>query len=243
MSETLALVPVGNEILSGKTLDTNSNWIAAKLGAHGVVLKEIRVVPDQKDRIIEALNDLKKRYDYIITTGGIGPTHDDITAESVAQALDRKFIWHPEAYDSLLKYYGEDNLNEGRLKMAMMPEGARLIPNAVSGAPGFSVDNIFVLAGIPEVMKSMMGHVLTYITPGRPFVSKVIKCPFPESRIAGKLGEIQQRFQNIDIGSYPGHTNGGYPENNGYLVNVIIRGTDEASIEEAAKAIEQMFEI
>ena len=234
--KTAAIIPIGNEILSGKTLDKNSNWIAGKLSEHGVRLREIRVIPDDKNRIVATVNELRARHNIVITTGGIGPTHDDITAGSIADAFGRNLVRHPQAYETLKSFYGEENLNSGRLKMAMTPEGASLIDNPVSGAPGFRVDNVYVLAGVPDIMKAMMTQVLNDIVPGQPFLSKIIACPFPESRISKALEDIQNTFPDIDIGSYPSYRDGAYS------VNIIARGQIEQDLMDVEVAVKNMLE-
>lgn len=234
--KTASIIPIGNEILSGKTLDKNSNWIAAKLSEHGIRLQQIRVIPDDKNRIVATVNELRARYNIVITTGGIGPTHDDITAESIADAFGRNLVRHPQAYETLKSFYGEENLNSGRLKMAMIPEGASLIDNPVSGAPGFRVDNVYVLAGVPDIMKAMMTQVLNDIVPGQPFLSKIIACPLPESRISEALEDIQNTFPDIDIGSYPSYRDGTY------RVNIIARGQIEQDLMDVEAAVKKMLE-
>lgn len=230
--KTAAILPIGNEILSGKTLDTNSNWIAQKLGHHGIRLREIRVVPDDKNAIIDALNTLSQKVDYVFTTGGIGPTHDDITADAVADAFGLKLVRDPKAYQILKEYYGKEELNPGREKMALVPEGAQLIHNPVTAAPGFRVKNVFVMAGIPKIMKAMVEDILDSFEPGIPFLARNIPCAYPESVVAQVLADVQTKHMDVDIGSYPK-----IDEEGGFMVNIVVRGQEEKAIEIAEQAI------
>lgn len=203
-NHTAALLVIGNEILSGRTQDTNTPWIAKKLAERGIKLVEVRVVPDLEDKISEGLNELKVKADYLFTTGGIGPTHDDITTESVAKALGLEVVLSPEARAMLAAYYkSEEELTPARLKMAQVPDGAKLIPNPVSGAPGYRIANIFVMAGVPRIMQAMLDHILPELEAGVPILSNTVTCNLPESRIAEGLGEIQKCYEAIEIGSYP----------------------------------------
>ena len=235
--KTAGVLPIGNEILSGRTQDTNSSWIAKRLGERGIRLSEIRVIPDDEDRIISSLNEFRGRYDYVITTGGIGPTHDDITAACIAKALGRALLPNAQARQILLDYYGgnDEELTPPRLKMTMIPDGARLIHNPVSGAPGFHIDNIFTLAGIPQIMKAMMEYVLEEMAPGQPFLSKIIESPRSEGQIAEQLTKIQEQFPDVDIGSYPAAKDGKFS------VNLIVRGQDEDRLNDAETAIRMML--
>lgn len=231
MATRSALVIIGNEILSGRTIDKNANYIAEQMTRHGVPLSEVRVVADIEEKIIEAVNALRAEYDYVFTTGGIGPTHDDITASSVAKAVGKSFGRHEEAYQALLDYYGPDELTEARATMADMPEGAALIPNPVSGAPGFQTENVFVMAGVPRIMQAMLSHVVTQIAPGDPILSNTVSCNLQESIVAQGLGEIQEQFESVDIGSYPSFRGGVLS------VSVVIKGTDEGGVKAATKAV------
>lgn len=226
-----ALLIIGNEILSGRTMDKNGGYIAEQMTRHGVPLSEIRVVPDIEDEIVDALNTLRSKYDFVFTTGGIGPTHDDITSASVAKALGLVFGRHEEAYQVLLDYYGPEELTDARATMADMPEGAALIPNPVSGAPGFQVENVFVMAGVPRIMQAMLNHVITKIAPGEPILSNTVGCDLVESVVAQGLGEIQEEYPDVDIGSYPNFRAGKL------TVSVVIKGTDEQDIRNATKAV------
>lgn len=206
---TVALIIIGNEILSGRTQDTNSSWIAQSLLSQGVVLHQVRVVPDLESEIAAAINELKGKVDYIITTGGIGPTHDDITAESVAKAFGVELELNKEAYDILVKHYGsEAEVTPPRKKMAMIPKGAALIINPVSGAPGFQIGNVFVLAGVPRIMQAMFDDVKAKMGQGKPVLSNTIACSLVESVIAEGLSVIQDEFPAVAIGSYPSFRGG-----------------------------------
>jgi molybdenum cofactor synthesis domain-containing protein len=220
ISYTAALVIIGNEILSGRTQDANTYYIAQKLNDHGIVLSEVRVVPDVESKVIETVNAVRAEYDYVFTTGGIGPTHDDITAECVAKAFDVELEQNPDARELLLKHYGEADLNEARLRMARIPAGAVLIENPVSAAPGFQMGNVYVMAGVPKIMQAMMEGVLPNLQGGAPVLSNTVTCAIPESQIAPELGELQKECPAIDIGSYPNFRGGVLG------LSVVARGTD-----------------
>jgi len=201
-SPTAALVIIGNEILSGRTQDTNTKFLAERLGGLGLPLREIRVVPDIESAIIEAVNVLRARNTYVFTTGGIGPTHDDITAASIAAAFGVPLGRHPEAVRILEAHYGDD-LTEARLKMAETPEGASLIENPVSAAPGFRIDNVFVLAGVPKIMQAMVESLAPDLVGGPPILARSVSAAAREGEIAEALAAIQNRWPAVDIGSYP----------------------------------------
>lgn len=208
-SYSVALIVVGNEILSGRTQDTNTSWIAGQLNEMGVVLHQVRVVPDIEGEIISAIHDLKGRVDYVFTTGGIGPTHDDITAESVARAFDVSLELNNDAYQMLVRHYGsESEVTPPRKKMAMVPVGASLIQNPVSGAPGFQIQNVFVMAGVPKIMQAMFDDVKTKIKRGKPVMSNTVTCSLGESMIAQDLETIQNKYPNVSVGSYPNYRGG-----------------------------------
>ena len=182
-----AILIIGNEILSGRTQDTNTGTLANWLNSIGVKLVEVRVVPDDEKIIIDSLNLLRKKYDYVFTSGGIGPTHDDITAQSVAKAFDKKYEIHKEAFKILESYYKPGEFNEGRQKMVWMPKDAQLILNPTSGAPGFSIENVFCLPGVPSILKSMLGGLKNRIVGGQPVLSNTISLRTVESEIANSL--------------------------------------------------------
>lgn len=229
--QTAAVLVIGNEILSGRTQDTNIRHIGEKMAQHGIPLAEVRIVPDIEARIVAALNDLRGAHDFVFTTGGIGPTHDDITAECVAKAFGETYGTHAEAYRILEQHYGAENFTPPRQKMAMMPLSATLIPNPVSGAPGFIVENVYVMAGVPRIMQAMFDHVLSLITPGDPILSNTIGTALPESLMAEGLAQVQQRYPSVDIGSYP-HFRDGTP-----ATNFVLRGRDVGSLRSATRDV------
>ena len=198
-----AILIIGNEILSGRTQDTNTSTLATWLNTIGVKVDEVRVVPDQEKIIVDTLNLLRKTYNYVFTTGGIGPTHDDITAASVSKAFNRKYEIHKEAFKILEAYYKPGEFNKGRQKMVWMPEGAELILNPTSGAPGFSIDNVFCLPGVPSILKSMLGGLKNRLVGGEPILSHTISLRTVESEIASSLTKVQEQNKDVEIGSYP----------------------------------------
>ena len=198
-----AILIIGNEILSGRTQDTNTSTLAIWLNSIGVKINEVRVIPDVEKKIIDTLNNLRKTNDYVFTTGGIGPTHDDITAESVSKAFGLKYEIHEEAFKILQEYYKPGEFNEGRQKMVKMPENAKLILNPTSGAPGFSVENVFCLPGVPSILKSMLGSLKNDIVGGEPILSHTISLKTVESEIANSLSKVQNENRDVEIGSYP----------------------------------------
>ena len=226
-----AMIVIGNEILSGRTQDSNINYLANKLVECGVTLSEVRIVPDIEAAIIGAIHDLKGAVDYIFTTGGIGPTHDDITSMSVAKALGVELEIHQDAYDILLSHYGEEGLTPARLKMAKVPAGATLIPNPVSGAPGFRIENIHVMAGIPRIMQAMTDHVCMTLQGGAVVQSRTVTCTLTESVIAERLEDIQEEYPQVDIGSYP------YYKDGAPGVNIVLRSADQDALDAAERRI------
>jgi molybdenum cofactor synthesis domain-containing protein len=237
MSETVTacLIIIGNEILSGRTVDANLPYIAQKLGAIGIRLMEVRVVADDETAIVEAVNACRARYTYVFTTGGIGPTHDDITAAAVAKAFGRRYVRHFEAERRLLAYYPPERVNPARMKMADMPEGAELIDNPVSVAPGFRIENVHVLPGVPKIMQAMFDGLLATLRGGAKLLARAITVLAPEGDVANAgLGEIQARFPMLEIGSYPFWR----PEGPG--TTIVFRGTDPHAIGEAAEALLSM---
>ena len=220
-----AILIIGNEILSGRTKDTNTSTIATWLNSIGVKVEEVRVIPDIEQKIIDTLNFLKKTYDYVFTTGGIGPTHDDITAESVSKTFGLKYEIHKEAYKILEAYYKAGEFNEGRQKMVWMPENANLILNPTSGAPGFNVDNVFCLPGVPSILKSMLGGLTNSIVGGEPILSLTISLRTIESEIANSLKKVQDNNKDVEIGSYPFFQAGKLG------VSIVIRSEDQSKID------------
>ena len=198
-----SIIIIGNEILSGRTQDTNTSTISLWLNSVGVKVSEVRVIPDIEEVIIETINTLRKKYNYVFTTGGIGPTHDDITASSVSKAFQLKYQIHQEAFNILENYYKPGEFTDGRQKMTWMPENSELILNPTSGAPGFSVENVFCLPGVPSILKSMLGGLKNRIVGGEPILSHTISLRTIESEIAKSLTEVQNNNKDIEIGSYP----------------------------------------
>ncbi|MDC0949269.1 competence/damage-inducible protein A [Candidatus Pelagibacter sp.] len=219
-----AILIIGNEILSGRTQDTNTSTLATWLNSIGVKVGEVRVIPDIEKTIIDTLNTLRSTYDYVFTTGGIGPTHDDITAESVSKAFGLKYEIHKEAYKILEAYYKPVEFNEGRQKMVWMPENANLILNPTSGAPGFNVENVFCLPGVPSILKSMLGGLTNRIIGGKPILSLTISLRTVESEIANALTKVQDDNKDVEIGSYPFFQAGKLG------VSIVIRSEDQFKI-------------
>ena len=220
-----AILIIGNEILSGRTQDTNTSTLATWLNSIGVKVGEVRVIPDIEKTIIDTINLLRKNYDYVFTTGGIGPTHDDITAESISKAFGLKYEIHQEAFKILEAYYKKGEFNEGRQKMVWMPQKANLILNPTSGAPGFNVENVFCLPGVPSILKSMLGGLKNRIVGGEPILSKTISLRTVESEIAKSLTEVQENNQDVEIGSYPFFQAGKLG------VSIVIRSEDQSKID------------
>ena len=200
-----AIIIIGNEILSGRTKDQNVSYLASWLNNNlGIKVAEVRIVPDIEKKIIESVLSLSKKYEYVLTTGGIGPTHDDITSKSISKAFKKKYSYHKEAYSILKRYYGENNFNDPRKKMAKMPKGAKLILNPSSAAPGFIIKNVICLPGVPSILKSMVNNLKNYLKPGSKIFSISISVETVESNIASELEKIQKKYKKtIDIGSYP----------------------------------------
>jgi molybdenum cofactor synthesis domain-containing protein len=198
-----AILIIGNEILSGRTQDTNTSTIALWLNSIGVKVEEVRVIPDIEKVIIDTVNELRKVNNYVFTTGGIGPTHDDITAKSISKAFDIDYEIHKEAFKILEAYYKPGEFNEGRQKMVWMPKDAKLILNPTSGAPGFNVKNVFCLPGVPSILKSMLGGLKNEIIGGEPILSHTISLRTVESEIAESLTNVQNKNKDVEIGSYP----------------------------------------
>jgi len=200
---TAGIIIIGNEVLSGRTKDINTSNLAKWLNLLGIEVKESRAIPDDESIIIKTVNNLKKKYNYIFTTGGIGPTHDDITAESISKAFNLEYGFHKEAYSILEKYYKPGEFNEGRQKMAKMPTKAKLILNPTSGAPGFYVENVFCLPGVPSILQSMIGGLNNVLIGGDPILNVTISLRTVESEIAKSITEIQNKNKDVEVGSYP----------------------------------------
>ena len=226
-----AIVIIGNEILSGRTQDVNVVTISKWLNELGVKIEEVRVIPDMEDSIIKTVNEIRKKFDYVFTTGGIGPTHDDITAKSIAKAFNLAYGYHLEAYKILEKYYSKDKFNIGRKKMAMMPTNASLILNPSSGAPGFIVNNVYCLPGVPSILKSMLGGLNNKIKGGKKILSMTISVKTVESEIAKSLEDIQRKFKKVEIGSYPFFRLGKIG------VSIVIRSIDKKKLTTVIKKL------
>lgn len=233
---TAAVLVIGDEILSGRTQDTNTNTIARFLAGLGIDLKEVRVVPDQQGEIVAAVNALRARYTYVFTTGGIGPTHDDITADAMAAAFGVDIDYHPEALALLGARYKPGEFNDMRKRMARVPLGGALIRNSVSVAPGFRLENVFVMAGVPMIMRAMLEEIAPLLTRGRVVHAVTIAADTGEGQIAEGLARIQSENPDVVVGSYPLFTATG-----GFAVQLVVRGRDHARVEAAASAIELLL--
>jgi molybdenum cofactor synthesis domain-containing protein len=233
---TAAVLVIGDEILSGRTQDTNTNYIAKFLGALGIDLKEARVVPDVEDEIVAALNALRVRYTYVFTTGGIGPTHDDITADAVAKAFGVGIDYHPEALAMLAaRYANPADFNDMRKRMARIPLTAELVKNTASTAPGFRIENVFVMAGVPMIMRAMLEDIEPRLQRGALVHSQTVQARIGEGKIAAGLQTIQKNFPDLAIGSYP------YYREDGFGIQLVARGRDAGQVEAAAIAIESLI--
>jgi molybdenum cofactor synthesis domain-containing protein len=229
---TAAVLVIGDEILSGRTQDTNTAYIARFLAALGIDLSEARVVPDIQDEIVAAVNALRTRYDYVFTTGGIGPTHDDITADAIAAAFGVGIDYHPEAMAMLAPRYKPGEFNEARKRMARVPFTATLVKNSVSVAPGFQIGNVFVMAGVPMIMKAMLEDIAPRLKRGVPVSVETVQTRLPEGRLAAGLAQVQKDFPGLAIGSYP------FYREDGNGVQLVVRGRDPDAVDKAAAAIE-----
>ena len=219
-----AILIIGNEILSGRTQDTNTSSIALWLNSIGVTVHEVRVIPDIENTIVDTVNHLRKVNDYVFTTGGIGPTHDDITAESISKAFKLKYEIHKEAFKILEAYYKTGEFKEVRQKMVCMPRDANVILNPTCGAPGFNVENVFCLPGVPSILKSMLGGLKNNIIGGKPILSHTISLKTVESEIAASLTNVQNKNKEVEIGSYPFFHAGKLG------VSIVIRSDDQSKI-------------
>ena len=220
-----AIIIIGNEVLSGRTKDLNTSTLATWLNSLGISVGEVRVIPDFEKTIIDTVHELRVKYNYVFTTGGIGPTHDDITAESISKAFNIEYGFHKEAFAILEKYYEPDNFNEGRQKMAKMPVSANLILNPTSGAPGFYVENVFSLPGVPSILKAMIGGLSNILVGGDPIISNTINLMTYESEIAASLTAVQNDNQDVEIGSYPFFRQGKLG------VSIVLRSKDQSKID------------
>ncbi|MBM3556207.1 MAG: competence/damage-inducible protein A [Alphaproteobacteria bacterium] len=229
---TACVLIIGNEILSGRTQDVNLAYIAQRLNTLGIRLREARVVADIEHAIVKAVNECRAAYDYVFTTGGIGPTHDDITSECVAKAFGQRYVVNERARAILLRRYANPaDLNAARLRMATMAEGAELIENPISGAPGYRVGNVYVLAGIPKVMQAMFESMAHLLTGGAPILSRGVSAELAEGVIAADLTALQGRFSELDIGSYPWYRQGRFG------TAIVMRGTERTRIDACAEEL------
>ncbi|MGB8274071.1 MAG: molybdopterin-binding protein [Alphaproteobacteria bacterium] len=233
--KTAAVVLVGNEILSGRTQDANLNYIARGLTPLGIRVMEARVVGDVEDAIAAAVNACRGAYDYVFVTGGIGPTHDDITGRSIATAFGLKVIRHAGAVERLKRQYKPSDLNAARLSMADLPEGATLIDNPVSQSPGFIIGNVFVLAGVPAIMQAMFDGLKGRLSGGPPIMARAVSCLLPEGMVAAGLRAIQAHNPNTEIGSYP------YFRHGRFGVSLVVRGRDQPALEQAEAEIRRLI--
>jgi molybdenum cofactor synthesis domain-containing protein len=233
---TAAMLVIGDEILSGRTKDKNIGYVAEFLTNIGVDLSEVRVVPDVEAEIVSAINALRHRYTYVFTTGGIGPTHDDITADSVAKAFGVGIDVHPKAVELLQARFGGGYLNEARLRMARIPDGADLILNKVSAAPGFRIGNVHVMAGVPAIMQAMMDEIAPTLKTGKKMLSESIRADAREGDIGTPLAAVAKAHPAVSIGSYPF-----YDEGQGPNTNVVVRSRDPQQLAAAKQAVEAML--
>ena len=233
---TAAIIIIGNEILSGKIQDLNIQFIAQELGNIGIKLKEVRVIPDIENDIINAVNFLRKEYDYVFTTGGIGPTHDDITAKTISKAFNKEYVLNEHALEIMKEHVEsiKQVITDGHIRMAHMPKGAISLLNRETGAPGFKIENVFVMAGVPSIMKFMFEEVKKHLKHGKPIISKSIEVEISENSIALEFSNLQDKYPIIEMGSYPfkGETNWG--------TSLVLRGDDENIID---KAMEELLQI
>jgi molybdenum cofactor synthesis domain-containing protein len=230
-----AILIIGNEILSGRTQDSNTSFIAKWLNERGIQLKEVKIIPDELNTIVSSVNLLRKKYNYLFTTGGIGPTHDDITALAISKAFNKKYEYNKEAYQILKKHYKDSYFNEARKKMAKMPSGAKLIYNPSSSAPGFCVKNVFTLPGVPTILQSMMSFVEQLIVGGEKMYTVTVQAHLPESKIAKDLGKLQKKFKDLSLGSYPFFQSGKIG------TALVIRGCPEKRIQKCKIVLEKIL--
>jgi molybdenum cofactor synthesis domain-containing protein len=225
---TAVVVVIGNEILSGRTQDANLQYLAKKLTEWGVRLREARVIPDIEDTIVRTINEVRAAFDYVFTTGGIGPTHDDITADALAKAFGVKLVCHQETFRKMEAVYKPGEFNAARQKMCYIPEGAIVIENAVSIAPGFQIGNVFVLAGVPAIMRAMTDTLRNRLVGGPPIQSRTVSVYLAEGVIADGFAALQKQYPAIDMGSYPFYRAGRFG------TSLVLRGTEAASLDRAA---------
>ena len=234
---TAAMIVIGDEILSGRTRDANIQYVATAIAKQGIRLKEARVIPDEEDEIINTVNEMRKKHDYVFTSGGIGPTHDDITSDCVAKAFGVENKVHPVAFKILDDYFKEKNIEftAASQRMANIPDGAKLIENRVSLAPGYQIGNVFVMAGVPRIMRDMLDGFLHTLQGGDIIVSDAIHANIAEGRIAKDLGKIQQQYPDVAIGSYPQDMQG----KPGFKLIITARGTNSDDVETVCQLVEK----
>jgi molybdenum cofactor synthesis domain-containing protein len=233
---TAAMLVIGDEILSGRTRDANMHYLAGQLTEKGISLKEVRVVSDDADAIVAAVRALSSTYDHVFTSGGIGPTHDDITADCIARAFDDHIDVRDDARALLAAFYEQTGreLNEARLRMARIPDRASLIENPVSVAPGFTLENVHVMAGVPSVFQAMVASVLPTLTGGAPLISETVRLMRGEGDVAVPLAQIAADFPDLQIGSYP------FQQDGRYGTNIVLRGTDASLLKTAAAIVAEL---
>ena len=234
--KTSGLLIIGNEILSGKTIDTNSNFISKELSNRGVDTKEISIIPDVEDIIVLKLKEFSKQFDYVFTSGGIGPTHDDITAASVAKAFKKKLVLNENAKALLEKHYEYNSLTSARLKMALLPKDSKLINNPVSVAPGFNLENVYVFPGVPDILKVMFLEFVDNLLDERILPQKTISTILAEGIIGTFVGKVQKEHIEVEIGSYP------YFKNNSFGVSLVIKSEDTKKLELVSKKLFRYLE-
>ncbi len=228
---TACVLIIGNEILSGRTQDENLAFLARGLNEVGIQVREARVIPDRPEVIVAAVNEARRAFDYVFTTGGIGPTHDDITAQCIADAFALPLIVDPDARRLLESHYPAGHLNEARLRMAMVPEGATLLPNPISQAPGFQIGNVFVLPGVPSIMQGIFAQLTHRLMGGDKILSRSVSCRLGEGVLAKGLGELQARWPDLEIGSYP------YFRRGDFGVTLVLRGADRERLAAGAAEV------
>jgi molybdenum cofactor synthesis domain-containing protein len=233
--KTAGVIIIGNEILSGRTQDLNVSYIGKNLEKLGIVLTEVIVIPDIEETIIDKVKAYSENYDYVFTTGGIGPTHDDITTASIAKAFEVKLLRNPEAVACMERYYDPGTMTEARLKMADIPEGASLIENSVSGAPAFQINNVFVLAGVPDIMRAMFDALINRLIGGPPILTTSVCTNLTESKLAEGMTKIQNECEEVSLGSYP------YFKRGKLGVNIVLRSIDKALLLKQAELIEVLI--
>jgi len=232
---TACVLIIGNEILSGRTADENLAYLAKGLNEVGVRLREARVIPDDGPTIVATVNEVRRKYDYVFTTGGIGPTHDDITSACIAEAFGVPLILHPEARRLLESHYPPGALNEARLRMAHVPEGATLLPNPISRAPGFRIENVFILPGVPQIMRAIFSEARHNLRGGARVLSRSVSCTLGEGTIANDLTALQNRYPELEIGSYP------YFRRADFGTTLVVRGTDRERLMSAVEELKTLI--